>query len=168
MDAVRTPRQAEDAQDGVDRRVRDLLDAYEAAIYRFAYLIVRDPDLAAECTQETFVRAYEHLLWGREINLNWLYVVARSRAVDELRHRKRERQVDPELQGSIPGIASTVEVREALDHLSPDDRAIIYLRRQGLSTEEIAPILGVRLETARKRVTRARQRLKKLLGDVHG
>lgn len=169
MDALRVrERVPEGSEKGVDCQISVLLDRHEASVYRIAYLIVRDPDLAAECTQETFVRAYEHLVWGREVKLGWLYTVARHQAINELRRRKRERHADPETLGSIPGIGSTVEVTEALARLSPDDRTILYLRGQGLSAEEIARVLGVRLDAARKRITRARQRFRKLLGDSSG
>ena len=55
----------------------------------------------------------------------------------------------------------------ALGHLSADQRAVVVLREyHELSYEEIAHALGIDLGTVKSRLSRARDRLRELLGDL--
>lgn len=150
-------------------RLVQLMDEYERAIYNFLFGLVRDADRALDCTQDTFVRAFEHLRKGRPINAAWLYTVARNRAMDEFRRNKR---VQPDLAAleEVPvhqRTDETLAVRQALDRLSPADREVLYLFDvAGFKTDEIGAMLGVRGSAIRQRLSRARERFRLIYGGT--
>jgi RNA polymerase sigma-70 factor (ECF subfamily) len=149
-----------------DELVR-LMNQHERPIYNFLVSLLRDPDVALDCAQDTFLRAFEHLRKGRPVHSQWLYTVARNRAMDEFRQRRR---VDPDteklehtpVQGSTEQI---VAVRTAMERLSRIDREVLYLFDiAGFKTDEIGQILGIRGSAVRQRLTRARERFRLLYG----
>src|SRR5947209_10690547 len=78
--------------DDFEDQLVELMNQFERPIYNFLLSLVREADVALDCTQDTFLRAYEHLRKKRPVNAPWLYKVARNRAMDEFRHRKRVQQ----------------------------------------------------------------------------
>src|SRR5579859_975877 len=72
-----------------EEEFRRLMGDYEPSLLRFTCSLVRDADLARDCVQDTFLRAYESLCLGRQINRQWLWKVARNLAMDEFRHQRR-------------------------------------------------------------------------------
>jgi RNA polymerase sigma-70 factor (ECF subfamily) len=150
-----------------DQLVR-LMNDYERPIFNFLLTIVRDPDVALDCTQDTFLRAYEHLNKGREIKAAWLYTVARNRAMDEFR-RKRRTETDIEALEQVPVEEQPVEdrlaVEAAIAQLSEGDREVLYLFDvAGFKTDEIGKMLGVRGSAIRQRLSRARTRFRVAYG----
>jgi putative glutamine amidotransferase len=121
-----------------------------------------DLDAAQDVRQEAFARAWHRL--PRELDPDrrraWLRRTAANLAVDELRRRGR-RPVSAldgarELAGAA-GIAEPDAAREALRRLSAHERFVLLLRFEGgLAHAEIARLLDVSEEAARKRVVRAR------------
>jgi len=79
--------------DGIspEEQLEVLMDAYEQPLYAFLVTVVGMPDLAADCAQDTFLRAYQHLRRRRLVSKSWLYRVAHNRAMDEYRRRERVR-----------------------------------------------------------------------------
>jgi RNA polymerase sigma-70 factor (ECF subfamily) len=159
--------QATDAQRSPEDRLVALMDEHERSIYTFTFTLVRDADRAADCTQDTFIRAFEHLRQGRPITTAWLYTVARNRAMDEFRRRKRV-QVDSDTLHALPHYDKTdtsLAVNAVLEQLSPPDREVLYLFDvAGFKTDEIGDMLGVRGSAIRQRLSRARERFRVLYG----
>lgn len=143
----------------------DLMNRYEQPLTNYLLVLLNDRDLVGDCAQDTFLRAYEHLARGRTINSQWLYKVARNRAIDQLRHRARTRTA-PEMLDSIEGrdggeVDRTAAVRMALGRLAPEDREILYLFVvDRFATAEIAVMLGIRPGAVRVRLSRARERFR--------
>src|SRR2546430_10126439 len=103
------------------------MNEYERPIYTFLLTLVRDADVALDCTQDAFLRAYQNLAKGKPVNASWLYTVARNRAMDEFRRRKR---VEPDLealeQQSVEHATDTVlAVQAVFRQLSPPDREVL-------------------------------------------
>jgi RNA polymerase sigma-70 factor (ECF subfamily) len=149
----------------LDDALNALLDRYQQSLFAFLVVFLGDRDLARDCAQETFVRAYQNLRKGRSVNVQWLYKVARNRAIDELRRRKRERveadPVDNEVADSASESERTIAVRRALLRLSPDDREVLYLAEvDGFTSREIGEMLGARPGTVRMRLLRAHERFR--------
>lgn len=166
--ASRTEEQTGD--EAVENDVRDQLagfmDRFEPSLYKFLIAIVGSHDVVQDCTQDTFVRAYENLRKGKPVTASWLYKVARNRAMDEFRQRKRER-VDQEQLERVPtsGGTESVALRDAFARLAPDDRTVLYLVAiEGRHPDEIADVLGITGTAVRMRISRARQRLKLAYG----
>jgi RNA polymerase sigma-70 factor (ECF subfamily) len=144
-----------------------LMSDHERSIYNFLLALLRDSDTALDCTQDTFLRAYENLRKGKPVNTAWLYKVARNRAMDEFR---RKRRVQPELDKleQIPveePTGTVIAVQQILAQLSAMDREVLYLFDvAGYKTDEIGALLGVRGSAIRQRLSRARERFRLLYG----
>ena len=69
------------------------MNRYSGRIYALALAMVRDAQRAEDVTQETFIRAYEHLggFRGASAFATWLYRIAYNRAVGECRRRAYDR-----------------------------------------------------------------------------
>src|SRR5437773_11127525 len=93
------------AGDGAAERA--LYDAHVDRVYRLAYRLAGDDDLAREFTQDTFVRAFERLASFRgEAKLStWLHAIATTVVLNGLRKVKRseERRVGKERRGGWGG-----------------------------------------------------------------
>lgn len=70
--------------------ITELVHAHERSLYRYLVALTGNREITLDAVQETFIRAYEHLQRGKSVNTQWLYKVARSRAIDEIRSRRRE------------------------------------------------------------------------------
>jgi RNA polymerase sigma-70 factor (ECF subfamily) len=155
-DATETPR------DRAAEQLRALLDQYERPLYGFLVNLVGPHD-AADGTQETFLRAYEHLRRGQSVTKGWLYTVARHLALDQLRHSRRTRthfEVLEEMPQPPPPDRADL-VRRTLARLVPEEIEVLYLFNvDGFTTEQIAPILGISGAAVRQRLCRARARFR--------
>ena len=151
----------------VDRQLVELMDAYERPLYNYLLALLRDRDIALDCAQDTFLRAYENLRKGRSVNASWLYTVARNRAMDQFR-RQRKVQGEAETLEQIAVHEPTervLAVESVLAQLSVQDREVLYLYDvAGFKTDEIGSMLGVRGTAIRQRLSRARERFRLLYG----
>jgi RNA polymerase sigma-70 factor (ECF subfamily) len=157
----------------VDETVREvfaaLLDRYEQSLFRFLIVLVGDRDSAKDCVQDTFLRAYQNLQRGKPVNAQWLYKVARNRAMDELRHQQRVRADPHPVDEAVLDESHTSErtraVHRTLLQLSPGDREILYLAEvDGFTSLEIAAMLGIRAGAVRMRLSRAHVRFRQAYG----
>jgi RNA polymerase sigma factor (sigma-70 family) len=158
----------EGAFEGADPEVAllDLLRTYERPIIRYLQVMLADDDLALDCAQDTFLRAYRHLCSRRTITAGWLYTVARNRATDEFRRARRNAPSPEAIEHlSVDGWqeARGAEVRRVLAAMRAEDREVLHLHVfDGFSTEEIAEMLSIRPGAARMRLMRARERFREL------
>ena len=112
-------------------------DRLYASLYHLAN---RDADLAAELTQEAFIRAFERLdrFAGQSAFFTWLYRLARNRALDLLARRRPQTLDDTMLantavderrpDANLEHNETTAQVQAALARLEPWQREIILLR----------------------------------------
>ena len=145
-----------------------------------------DPHLAADVTQAVFlVLARKAAKFGPEVVLSgWLFQTTRYAAAVALRAQARRRRHEQQaaasrLEASNPDANSPHGVDEmwkdvepllddALEKLTAADRTVVLLRfYQKMSFREVGAMLNISDDTAQKRVTRALQKLKKLL-DTRG
>lgn len=159
--------QVSEANRQIEDQIVALMDQHERAIYTFLSSLLQDSDLALDCAQDTFLRAYQNLLKGKPVNVQWLYRVARNRAMDEFRQRKRI-QPETDTLEQLPVYEPTervMAIRSVLDMLSPPDREVLYLFDvAGFKTDEIGAMLGIRATAVRQRLSRARERFRLLYG----
>ena len=156
-----------------------LVDRYGGRLHAMLlHLAGGDQDLAAELTQEAFVRAYANLeqFAGASSFYTWIWRLARNRALDLLA-RKRPRNLDLEPLGAIaadagPGAAladadQRAAVHRALAELPAEQREILLLREfDGLDYERIAAALDLPEGTVKSRLNRARTALRERLSGV--
>lgn len=161
-----------------------LVDDTYAMMYATAYRLTGDVELAADATQDAYVRAYSslHTFRGTSAFSTWLYRIVVNVSLDALRRRSRApeplafaddddqtRELDVVDESADPQAAA--EARElqqivacALQELSEDHRAVVVLFDiNGLSYEEIAEVLSVPLGTVKSRLNRARLALRQVI-----
>jgi RNA polymerase sigma-70 factor (ECF subfamily) len=154
-----------------------LYRAHVGAVRRAVAESVRDPDTVADAVQETFARALQNLheLRSPERVRSWLVAIGRHLAVDALRAKGREQQLDEEAAATLAsadrGPDETAELRElaglverGVVSLSPRDAtAVALVTHLGLGPSEVAVALGVTVGSAKVIVHRARRRLRDAL-----
>ncbi len=155
---------------------RQLYEANVDRIYRLTYRMAGDDDLARDYTQEAFVRAYQrlHQFRGDSTFSTWLHSIAVSVTLNGLRkvqrHRKRERSLDeaPPLLARTERVEPDLKqrLREAIEKL-PEIYKTVFLMHdlEGYSHGEIAETLDVAEGTSKARLSRARAKLREMLGE---
>ena len=139
-----------------------LVTQNEDRLYRAALAILGDPQEAEDAVQDAFVRYLEKAPADLENSSAWLMRVLVNGCKSRLRLAWRRVGPLPEMLPT-PGPEERQELEE-LFALPPEDRVAIHLHYyEGYSTDEIAQILGCRPGTVRSRLSRARDRLRKLL-----
>ena len=155
---------------------RLLYEANVDRIYRLTYRMAGDDDLARDYTQEAFIRAYQrlHQFRGDSTFSTWLHSIAVSVTLNGLRkvqrHRKRERSLDeaPHLVARTERVEPDLKqrLREAIERL-PEIYKTVFLMHdlEGYSHGEIAKTLDVAEGTSKARLSRARAKLREMLGE---
>ncbi len=158
---------------------RALYDAHVDRVYRLAYRLAGDADLAQDYTQETFIRAFERLsgFRGEAALSTWLTSIAVSVVLNGLRKIKRfhQREVDIELAEPVSGGPRPAEpdlkvrLTQAIDDLPDGYRSVFVLHDvEGYTHEEIGAALGVQIGTSKAQLSRARAKLREALADFVG
>jgi RNA polymerase sigma factor (sigma-70 family) len=158
----------------------DVVREHSARVYRLAYRLTGNPHDAEDLTQETFIRVFRSLSeYTPGTFEGWLHRITTNLFLDQVRRRKRIRfDALPEDTERLPGRAPSPEqvyvdthldpqIQAALDALPPDFRAAVVLCDiEGLTYEEIAATLGVKLGTVRSRIHRGRVQLREALAHL--
>ena len=156
-----------------------IVTEHSARVYRLAYRLTGNRADAEDLTQETFVRVFRSLSSFTPGTFEgWLHRITTNLFLDQARRRTRIRMDslgdDADRLPGAPGLGTPergfehanldVDVQSALDALSPEFRAAVVLCDiEGLSYEEIAVTLGIKLGTVRSRIHRARGLLRESL-----
>ena len=158
---------------------RALYDAHVDRVYRLAFRMAGDDDLAREWTQDTFIRAFERLgdFRGQSAFGTWLHTIAMSVSLNGLRKVKRFRTREAQLDeaASAPARSREAEpdlkrrLKQAIDALSDGYRAVFVMHDvEGYTHEEIGAALGVEAGTSKANLSRARAKLREALADFRG
>jgi RNA polymerase sigma factor (sigma-70 family) len=153
---------------------------HSARVYRLAYRLSGNPQDAEDLTQETFIRVFRSLAdFSPGTFEGWLHRITTNLFLDMVRRRQRIRfDALPEDTERLPGAAPSPEqvytdthldpqVQAALDALSPEFRvAVVLCDIEGLTYEEIAATLGIKLGTVRSRIHRGRVQLRQALAHL--
>lgn len=173
-DQVLTGTAAFDAGSGEMPSWGELVAEHADSVYRLAYRLAGNQHDAEDLTQETFMRVFRSLKNYQPGTFEgWLHRITTNLFLDMVRHRTRIRmEALPEDYERVPGTDMTPEqaynvanldpaLQEALDALSPDFRvAVVLCDVVGMSYEEIAETLGVKMGTVRSRIHRGRSQLR--------
>ena len=163
-----------------------LVRHYQEPVYRVAYLIVRDTDLAEKATLSTFVRAYRALpSFDHEVRLlPWLIRIAAG----ESRHQRREsgrpnrssrppeRSKGPQFPATpVPGLSTAAGLTPlegealsgAFDRLGEEDRLVLTARYLlGLTQRDAADALSLASGLIEERLQGALRRLRARMTDA--
>ena len=133
---------AASAADGDTGAFEMLVRRHYAAVWRIAFLSVREEMAAEELTQDTFLRAYGALAgWRGDSSLRtWLATICRRLCIDRARLKRPETVTEPDLESAAgstsetEALADRVDLRAALDRLPADDReAFLLVNHYGYS-----------------------------------
>jgi len=184
-DVVEEHRLVRRAQRGDSAAFAELVRLNQDRIYGLALRMV-GADAAEDLAQQTFIKAWQALgrFDGKAGFGTWLYRIAINACLDHLRRRDRARPLPLEeatwagpdgddVADQVTDAAEQAERRTALawalEHLSAEDRLLLYLRvAEERSYEAIAELLGINSRTVGTRLYRIRARLHQLISNRCG
>lgn len=154
---------------------------YHPRVYRYLRLRTATGEEAADLTQQVFLQALDALPGYRERGLPfaaWLFRIARNVATDA--HRRRRPALDWDLlpeqlhgtsdddpEAALLGRERVERLRNQLATLDSDKRELLGLRfAAGLSSREIAPVVGKSEAAVKKQLTRIIQQLREQYRDA--
>ena len=166
--------------------IRALIQQHNQRLYRIARGILRDDAEAEDAMQEGYLKAFSHLddFEGNAAIGTWLCRIVMNEALSRLRQRRptvewnsmedagmlsaevirfsTETRPDPERAAAQRQIRGLLE--QAIDRL-PDDFRIVLIARvvEEMSVQETATMLGIRPETVKTRLHRARLALRRTI-----
>lgn len=179
---------------GDEQALRKLMERYREPIFRFAWRYVRNETVAADITEETFVRVFfkANSYRARAKVSTWIFSIAANLCHDHYRKEARRKflplfglagkadgdnakddTVMVQIEDRSLGVEQAVLDREnetlvaaAVDRLPAKLKsAFILFALEGHSQQECADILGISPKTVETRVYRARRHLRDKLGD---
>lgn len=162
----------------------EIYDRFGQMVYNLALRLAGDGEVAADLTQEIFLRVFRYIgqFRGHSSLKTWIFRIAVNHCRSSLgrHHLPTQPFVDEPGEAGVlvlnlpdPGrgpeemAVAADEGRRVVDGLAqlpPSFREAVVLRDlEGLSYEEIAEVLGVRIGTVRSRIARGREQLRALL-----
>lgn len=145
-----------------DSRFVELYGASFRSVYRAAFMLCRDRDLAEDATQEAFARALER--WIRLGREPWVEGWVMRTALNEVRKARRRHAEFPPARAERDQHAS-VELWDLVRALPRRQQEAVVLYYVGdLDVDQVAAIMGCRNGTVKAHLWRARQELARLMG----
>jgi len=149
-----------------------LYDRYSAIVYSVALRVLGDTGAAEDVLQEVFIQLWRNpgLFDSSRGNLAaWLSVIARNRAIDALRKRRPESEIDdivisvePDLAGDAERARAMEKVRGTMGVMPSAQRSALEMAYfEGLTHTEIAAKTGEPLGTVKTRIRAGLLQLRK-------
>jgi RNA polymerase sigma-70 factor (ECF subfamily) len=166
--------------DGESAALRDLYDRHGAWLHARLLRRCNDPEVVGEVVQDTFVALWKDARRFREEGEvgAWLWGIAFRRMVSRLRSRKdvllvpawdvptAPQRVLPSAEDQVLLGVEYGDLASALRRLSPEFRSVVQaVVLDGLTTKEAGRLLGVRENTVKTRLHRAKAQLRKTLTE---
>lgn len=165
------------ARRGDMRAFERLYRLHSSRVYGLCLRMTRRSDVAEDCVQLTFVRAWRNLkaFEGRSAFGTWLHRIAVNEVLTQARNHGTRSESDEEAVTKSDGAAEdgpaefdamdVVDVERALASLPDGARHAVVLQAvYGYSHEEVADMLGVAVGTCKAQVHRGRRMLRQRLG----
>ncbi len=165
------------AQRGEMAAFNQLVERYQGLVFNVCARMLSNPQAAEDATQETFFAAYRAIKGFRGSSFRgWLLRIATNQCYDQLRRSVRTQQsvLDDDLPIADPdplpadtavGVETLAAVERAIRQLPEEQRlCVVLVDVQGLDYNEAAEAMNVNLGTVKSRLSRARGRLRELLG----
>ncbi|GAC1648225.1 MAG: RNA polymerase sigma factor SigX [Gemmatimonadaceae bacterium] len=151
-----------------DLAYRRVVEGQYTSLFRYLNRLSGDRALAADVTQEAFIKLYERGALPHDTRA-WLASVANNLVRDDHRRTVRRTRLlssaaADEVRGTAPPMADVelereerrTLVRKALEHLAERDRQLLLLRYEGLSYRELATALGLEVTSVGALLARAK------------
>lgn len=162
-------------ESGNIRKLSRLYELYEQPLYRIAYAVLRDEEMAEDAVSAAFETAIRNINRIGSVNAtetkSYMIRIIRSAAIDLYRTRAREikycKSLSDETENELAVEGSTETLLEErmlmeqiLENLNDDERELIRLRcTMGLSWQQTGQRLGLSEAAVRKRFERIRKKL---------
>jgi RNA polymerase sigma-70 factor, ECF subfamily len=150
-----------------------LIVPYIPNLRRYARALIGDREGADDLVQDTLERAVRKFhLWKPGDLRAWLFSIMHNVFVNQLKARKvaYEIEIDDSIAAPQSSVTSTdlLDLDRALAVLSPDQREVVLLvALEDMTYAEVARALGIPIGTVMSRLSRGREKLRKLMeGDV--
>jgi len=160
---------------GDETAMSELYDRYGKVVYAVALRVLQETGAAEDVLQEILVQ-----LWRRPDSFDasrgslaaWLTVITRNRAIDRVRKRRPEVELEDIVIAGGPDLSDEAEralmverIRGALTEMNPGQRKALELAYfEGLTHTEIAEKTGEPLGTIKTRIRSALQQLRAKFG----
>lgn len=172
--------------DGDQNSLEILINRHKKRIYTYILLIVKNPQLAEDIFQDTFIKVIKSLRRGKYQDkgkfVSWVLRISHNLVIDYYRKQKYQNTVsnddnEYDLLNSKNLAEDNIEdlivqdqimkhVRLLVDHLPEDQKNVVYLRHYcGLSFKEIADQTGVSINTALGRMRYALINMRRMIEE---
>jgi RNA polymerase sigma-70 factor (ECF subfamily) len=172
--------------EGREEAVAILIERHRKRVYDYIRMLVKDPDLADDLFQETFIKVLKSLRGERYVDhgkfVAWVMRIAHNQIIDHFRRQKQQNHVSSEdvgydLLNNKKFAERTIEehmvseqidsdVRRLVDFLPEEQREVVMLRHyKDMSFKDIAEQTGVSINTALGRMRYALINLRKLIDE---
>jgi RNA polymerase sigma-70 factor (ECF subfamily) len=172
--------------DGKQEAVTVLIERHRRRVYDYIRMMVKDPDLADDLFQETFIKVLKSLREKRYVDngkfLAWVLRIAHNQIIDHFRRQKQLNQISSEEAGydllnNRKLADQTIEdhmiseqidddIRRLIDFLPEEQREVVMLRHYNdMSFKDIADLTGVSINTALGRMRYALINLRKMIDE---
>ena len=151
----------------------------ERRVLRVALRLLNNQQDAQDAAQEVFLRLYKHLgrldiddargcePWLFRVTVNVCHDIARKRGHAVTLEEGAEAAISPDTHHGVERAQQREIVRRALGRLGQKERAALVLRDvEGLSTKEVAAILGSSEATVRSQISTARLKIREFTGRL--
>ena len=155
--------------------IESMMAAYQSALIRYAYRLVRDRHLAEDMVQEAFLRYVRRpLAYGEpRQRVAWLYRVVHNLCIDWLTRESKRSEIYDRIvkehrefagEPNVAGMDNWQHLQRYLLELSDNQRAVILLFfEEGLSYKEIASVTGFSMSNVGMLLHRGLKRLRSML-----
>jgi RNA polymerase sigma-70 factor (ECF subfamily) len=177
---------------GEDDAFAELISLYQSMVFNLSYRMTSNWHEAEDLTQEVFLKVSRSLqsFRGHSALKTWIYRITVNMALNRIKYHKRRKanshaslharrtESSPSLEERLPDhtpspdrMVGSVQInqrlQQALGKLVHDQRTVVILRDvQGLTYEEIAGALEIRIGTVKSRLARGRAALQTMLKDL--
>jgi RNA polymerase sigma-70 factor (ECF subfamily) len=156
---------------GDQQAMSELYDRYAKVVYAVGLRVLQDAAGAEDVLQDVFLQLWRNpdaFDASRGSLAAWLTVISRHKAIDRLRKRRPETDIEDCVIASGPDLRDETErtlviekVRAVLEQMNPDQRKVLELAFfQGLTHTEIAEKTGEPLGTIKTRIRTGLQQLR--------
>lgn len=157
--------------DGEKQAFAVLVKRYEKPVRAVAMNVLGDHHLASDVSQDSFVKAFEHLNGLRRPGAfgSWLLKITRRCAIQLACRRPNETHFETEMAGMIEDCNGRFDEEKqrllsAIVKLPRSEKQVVMLRYfSDNSVNDVAGILGRNVGTVTKQLSRARLRLRTIL-----
>ena len=138
-------------------------------IYKYCHFKVKNPTLAEDLTQETFLRFFDQNNYiSRGKPLAYLYTIARNLCIDTYRKTSEQPLSEDiaDVDEVINALETSIAVKEAIANFPDDIQEILLLRfSNALSVKEICEITGLSRFAVRRKIKSGLENLKLILRE---